>query len=180
MEAKEEYRNLKWLEKNSDFQGNFGDFSNGFQISTAYEQYLKDTFGALNWYEWNVNNYGCKWDVEVLIKKTSPTSIEIHELNSPWSPPVAFFEFLASKGLAVFLAFEHDAKEFGGHYSSADGLVKYDGEDWLLYMLQQGEELKYLLDLEAYSSLQEWLDSGYEMPKNQVLIDGVHKYFTKQ
>ena len=63
---------------------------------------------------------------------------------------------------------------------ATDGLVKYDGEDWLLYMLQQGEELKYLLDLEAYSSLQEWLDSGYEMPKNQVLIDGVHKYFTKQ
>ena len=40
------------------------------------------------WYNWNSNNWGCKWDAsEAMITYESPSEITYH-FQSPWSPPL--------------------------------------------------------------------------------------------
>ena len=39
-----------------------------------------------NWYEWNNNNWGTKWDVEAMTSNEDATCMEI-EFDTAWAPP---------------------------------------------------------------------------------------------
>lgn len=48
-------------------------------------------YGAADWYDWNMRNYGCKWDCDTTDVKRKDTGTEvIIDFQSPWSPPVEF------------------------------------------------------------------------------------------
>lgn len=61
-------------------------------------------YGHETWYDWQVANWGTKWDVgkeeyepEAKIKrKKGVASVEL-SFNSAWSPPVAFYEYLRTE-----------------------------------------------------------------------------------
>lgn len=51
---------------------------------------------AANWYEWNCNNWGTKWEVpqeEVMIDRNDDEKITFN-FNTAWSPPIAFLRKL--------------------------------------------------------------------------------------
>lgn len=54
-------------------------------------------YGADNWYDWNCNNWGCKWDAS----SQSPWSIDEEKRKvaisflSPWGPPDGYFRKLS-------------------------------------------------------------------------------------
>jgi|APGre2960657423_1045063.scaffolds.fasta_scaffold01445_11 hypothetical protein len=55
-------------------------------------------YGAENWYDWNVINWGTKWDCEVLLSD----SVKDHrlfdcEFDTAWSPPINFLINLQNK-----------------------------------------------------------------------------------
>ena len=49
-----------------------------------------------NWYNWNRENWGTKWDVEAMADCEDNKSIEI-EFETAWGPPVAVFKHIKSK-----------------------------------------------------------------------------------
>jgi hypothetical protein len=43
-----------------------------------------------NWYNWNINNWGTKWDVEATSHYEDETSLEM-EFDTAWGPPAGVF-----------------------------------------------------------------------------------------
>jgi hypothetical protein len=65
---------------------------------------LKEKYGSLNWYNWQVANWGCKWDASstdfILI---SDTELNI-TFDTPWCPPDGFLYHLMDLGFEVDLS----------------------------------------------------------------------------
>ena len=180
-QGKEEYMTLEWLEANSDFQGDFGDFSKRFKASAEYEQYLQETFGSLSWYNWNLNNYGCKWDVLADVTVLSEESLEF-SFDSPWGPPIVFFQFLVDMGLDVVLTYDEPGQEFCGTFSCIEGEVVnnyYEGEEYRVGRLEEGEEIQCLYySLEDHQTLEEWLKEN-DLPDHPKLVAAIKKYYAE-
>ena len=50
-------------------------------------------YGASNWYDWNMRNYGCKWDCETEVVQRNADGTEADlGFDSPWSPPIEFLK----------------------------------------------------------------------------------------
>ena len=73
-----------------------------------------------NWYEWNVANWGTKWDVDVEITSQDQNSITFY-FDSAWSPPIEFYKSLEEMGFEVSATYYEPGGAFVGKYS--------DGED---------------------------------------------------
>ncbi len=58
------------------------------------DEILVEKFGANNWYDWRLNNWGVKWDTnEVFISHRNETDIVL-SFDTPWGPPIVFYEKL--------------------------------------------------------------------------------------
>ena len=50
-----------------------------------------------NWYEWNINNWGTKWDFvisknDLIVIKEPNTTKVLFNVDTAWSPPLAFWQ----------------------------------------------------------------------------------------
>ena len=77
---------------------------------------LMKKYGATNLYDWHVNNYGCKWDVEAEIIDADDPQYTMMRFSSPWCPPIEFLEFLAEKfpKLHIRCKYEEEGQGFMG------------------------------------------------------------------
>lgn len=77
-----------------------------------------------NWYNWNIGNWGTKWDV-------SPEQLEIEDdddgmstvstnFDSAWSPPIAIAEHLHELGFEVRLYYYEPGVGFAGVWEDGD------------------------------------------------------------
>lgn len=84
-----------------------------------------------NWYEWNVNNWGTKWDASVGDWERQDDN-NIHLIfDSAWSPPVTLYEYLTEQGWDIEAYYNEPGMCFVGKYTSVDGdeYYEYDIED---------------------------------------------------
>lgn len=66
------------------------------------KQRLIDKYGATNWYDWRVKNWGCKWDASEsdFYKNDDEWMISF---ETPWGPPIEFMKSLSKQfGKMVF------------------------------------------------------------------------------
>jgi len=79
-----------------------------------------------NWYQWNIANWGTKWDVSVSIDNIYPQEgiMDFYE-DTAWGPPVKFYDFMTEKGFKVEASYYEPGEGFVGTYS--DGVD--DSED---------------------------------------------------
>lgn len=73
------------------------------------------TYGATTWYEWRLQNWGCKWnagDTSVINTKNKKKSLTI-SFTTPWGPPTAWLAALAEKGIVYNLRWQEEDCEFG-------------------------------------------------------------------
>lgn len=64
----------------------------------AQEKSNLEQFGYKNWYDWNIANWGTKWDVSVEIDDFNTTDTEVLlSFESAWSPPQRAIFALATK-----------------------------------------------------------------------------------
>jgi hypothetical protein len=55
-------------------------------------------YGAKDWYDWNIHNWGTKWDVDAEFDDASSTDTEIIlSFESAWAPPQVAISSLAEK-----------------------------------------------------------------------------------
>jgi hypothetical protein len=73
-------------------------------------------------YGWQTNNWGCKWDVDGELLESHETFLQ-YQFDSPWSPPITFFEKIAKD--FPTLTFELEYYEPGMGYA---GRSTFEGD----------------------------------------------------
>lgn len=106
---------------------------------------LIEKYGCGDWYSWNINNWGVKWNCDVDQWDVSPTDVDGESLiefvfDSPWAAPVELYEWIENNTeLSVVAEFHEEGMCFVGCYE--------DGES---------ESFDYT-DMESLDDIPEWL-----------------------
>ena len=78
---------------------------------------LAEKYGATSWYDWHINNWGTKWDVEMQESDHDTTNTGIvYWFDSAWSPPVKAIAALGKlfPNLSLRLTYREDGMQFAG------------------------------------------------------------------
>lgn len=86
-----------------------------------------------NWYDWNIENWGTKWDVSIsdLSFVEDGSSIPVENLSningffeSAWTPPIQAYEYFLKKNPSckIIASYYEIGMDFGGHFHE-DGFV---------------------------------------------------------
>jgi Ferredoxin-like domain in Api92-like protein len=189
----QEYLNMAWLRANSQFKGTFGKIKKHpgsrqvkerleFVPTKKYQQYLKDTFGSDNWYSWNVENWGTKWDVTPNIWGEDDKSFNF-SFDSAWGPPEAFFEHLADQyGIEYSIKYYEPGAGFAGKRSYLDGKHNHtsaEGNDYHLFVIQEFDEPieSAIYALQDHSSYEEFIAAEPSYADSPALLRLIKEHY---
>ena len=117
----------------------------------AHEAQMKrniELYGYKDWYDWNVANWGTKWDVggdDGLTQRLDPNTLQA-SFDSAWAPPINAYEKLCAMGFEIE-AFYHECgmafcgKWTGNEEDFFDDYYEYGGESSATVREVIGEEL---------------------------------------
>jgi hypothetical protein len=72
-----------------------------------------------NWYNWNVTNWGCKWDVEPQITEDTGDSITL-TFDTAWAPPIQFYNEMVERDYEVRAFYVEPGMAFAGIYDNGN------------------------------------------------------------
>lgn len=145
---------------------------------------LKKEHGADNWYDWNINNWGTKWDAaescidDIAIDWLNPKSSSIQiSFETAWSPPTRFYDELLDKMTAkgkdfsIYATYHEPGCCFMGVWSDGDDRTYnvVEQEDEFFTDHEDGEILEShygileqrIIDREnELEEVQEWYEDG--------------------
>ena len=113
------------------FRGNLGD--------KEREECIKK--GIPNWYDWNCENWGTKWDschVEFIDETANTVDIQF---ETAWSPPIEWFNYIYSQGWRVHARYRDEGDMFVGVYENGKDTyidnpmsvyINRDAPQWLI------------------------------------------------
>jgi hypothetical protein len=115
----------------------------------------RERYGYSTWYDFNIANWGTKWDVE-------SSNVEIEDANtvtagfdSAWSPPVTAYERLMDLGFEVEAFYYEPGMQFVGKWDNGvDDYFEYGGYDSTTVREAIGEELDDYFGISE--SMAEW------------------------
>jgi hypothetical protein len=84
-------------------------------------QRFMEQYGASDWYNWQVQNWGTKWDVNA--DGQPAQDIEgglILSFDSAWAPPVTAYERLMEQGFRVYATYYEPGMCFCGIWDNGD------------------------------------------------------------
>lgn len=84
-------------------------------------------YGSKDWYQWSIDNWGTKWDVDATIEQIDEEFIEI-EFDSAWAPPVKWLAQVEPMfpELKFQLHYDEPGMGFKGVYSNgSDKCIDY-------------------------------------------------------
>ena len=90
-----------------------------------------------NWYGWNIENWGTKWDVHQRNWSRMGHIFEL-EFDTAWSPPIGVFEQIHQlEGFDVFARYDEPGMCFVGEFSEGEDVsytYDFDDENWRDYL----------------------------------------------
>lgn len=92
---------------------------------------LREKFGYSDWYAFQVNEWGTKWDFGSSdgINEVTENELVVY-FDSAWSPPVTLMEKLEQMGFTVDLMYNEPGMAFCGRYTDGfDDYYEYSGMD---------------------------------------------------
>ena len=95
----------------------------------------REKYGYATWYDYNVNEWGTKWDVggdDGLMEMINPNTLQA-SFESAWAPPVAAYEKLCALGFIIKAFYEEPGMAFCGMVTGDedgfdDEYYEYGGE----------------------------------------------------
>lgn len=148
------------LDISSDDSNLIADFSKAL-LSEGLFEYFKPNPNGTWQYEWSVQNWGVKWDVEgdtIQVVQEDDDRI-IVEFDTAWSPPIEFFKHLESLNYNVFAMYHEEGMAYCGIY--ANGF-----DDYYEYGDLLPEEIKATIpkELDYCFSISEQVESRLDEP----------------
>ena len=83
-----------------------------------------------NWYSWNVDNWGTKWDANISSHEFIRDESLTVNFDTAWSPPISFYQFIEEQGYVVSALYSEEGMSFCGKYEDGDDDY-YDYSDYL-------------------------------------------------
>ncbi len=154
--------------------GSFGDDEKQRELEAKTRANI-EKYGYGNWYDFQVANWGTKWDV-------SCDSVEIDEdglgfsgtFESAWSPPMGMAQELVNQGYEVTLFYYEPGMAYCGKFEDGcDDYYEYSGENSKTVRAAIGDELddmfgisesmaEYEAEQDDDEELTEWIKDGVE------------------
>ena len=77
-----------------------------------------------HWYDWNIRNWGCKWDASDVHVDDSLNGQISYQFDTPWSPPVEAFQAMVSQFPTLrFTLRSVEEQGWGAEYDGTEGRV---------------------------------------------------------
>lgn len=117
-------------------------FADAWNSGGVCQHYIPMPEGE-DWYEWNIANWGTKWDFgkdeydnPAVVKKVVMKSGTFYEVgvspNTAWSPPIEFYNHLMDLGYNVHASYFEPGMGFCGIYHNGhDNYVEYTDKDMI-------------------------------------------------
>ena len=94
-------------------------------LSDTQIEILKEEYGAKDWYDWSLNEWGCKWNCSQIEVLDVDDSLFLIKFETPWSPPEAFLSTFSE--MFPNLDYRLEWEEEGGYA----GIIEYvNGEHY--------------------------------------------------
>ena len=103
-----------------------------------HKKYLEQSKVDNTWYNWNVRNWGCKWDATDVELNHENTYVVNYKFNTPWSPPIPAISELSKlvPHCTVILEYEEETG-WGGEITFSRGTAiaqsEYENKCWFCY-----------------------------------------------
>jgi hypothetical protein len=81
-----------------------------------------EKFGFSGWYDWNLEHWGTKWDIdgeEGNAEATDPNTASLY-FDSAWSPPIAFYNAMCDMGWEITAYYFEPGMNFCGVFDNGD------------------------------------------------------------
>jgi len=120
--------------------------------------------GIPNWYDWQVSNWGTKWDVSTegleFTDNGDGTAMIEGWFDSAWSPPIGAYEKFSDDmdNCHIEASYYEGGMDFGGFWSSEDG------DEFL-----DGCHAEYKLPEDQQSDLFKRIDEEYNLSENYAM-----------
>lgn len=106
------------------------DIENGsdtIPITKKISEALEKKYGADNWYNWQVENWGTKWDIDAHLSTVSNEEL-VYDFMSAWSPPNNFLVGVSKfyPKLRFYLEYHEGGMGFRGEFEAKNGKTTKD------------------------------------------------------
>lgn len=131
---------------------------------TQYKERMAENvrlYGAVDWYDWHIYNWGTKWDASsTLIEELSEDIFNV-SFNTAWGPPLHWFEKIIPMypELEFELVFDEESHAFCGRMTGIDGEIE----------LQEGEP--YFTDEEDKKVIYDFNKGLWKYEDTGILIE---------
>lgn len=132
------------------------DGKDWFTFFKPLPEHLKDE----GWYEWSIENWGCKWNCDAQDWKRVDENTISFWFDSPWGPPIALYETMTEMEYLVEASYHEEGMAFVGEfvdgfnetyeYSDVDSL-----EDIPDHIVEQWNLREMLMDREEWNEDEE-------------------------
>ena len=97
----------------------------GRSMACPFQHLRPNPSGEWN-YDWSVNNWGTKWEADIIDwERASDTEMRIY-FNSAWSPPTTLYEYLVEEGWQVEAIYHEPGMAYAGMFTNEDGDDYYE------------------------------------------------------
>lgn len=94
----------------------------------ALRQQMVEKYGYESWYDFCVDKWGTKWDVEIDSPILEDGQLKA-SFSSAWAPPIGVYQELTEQGFDVDAMFYEPGADFAGTYTSDEGELIYTCDD---------------------------------------------------
>ena len=140
--------------------GSYGDDEQNRLLEVKQLENIKQ-FGAKDWYDWNCNNWGTKWDFALDCVENPDANTVTASFDTAWSPPIEAYNKLMELGFEIEAFYYEPGMQYVGKWvDGEDECIEYGGATADTVRDMIGEELD---DYFAISeSMAEWEEENQE------------------
>ena len=121
--------------------GSFGDTDKQRELELKEQENFR-IYGAKNWYDWNIANWGTKWDFALENVERQDANTVTAAFDSAWAPPIGAYEKLMELGFEITAYYYEPGMAFVGKWEDGyDECIEIGGYTSETVREAIGEEL---------------------------------------
>lgn len=114
-------------------------------------------FESNHWYDWNVRNWGCKWDASSVYLNDRSNGYASYSFDTPWGPPVEFYKNIVAQYSDLDFRLEYlEEQGWGGELAGSGGVF------WIIKEWEIPETHEESIEHKGWCNCEEMRDDEME------------------